>query len=118
MLVLFTGVRRQKQPKCPSVDDRVKMWSILTSVPQNRQMLHLCVPAKSLQLCPTLLYPVDSSPLLQSTGLLCQWDSPGKNNGVHCPSFLQGNLPDPGTEPAPLRSLALAGGLFTLAPPG
>ena len=32
MLVVFTAVRRQKQPKCPSVDDRVKMWSILTSM--------------------------------------------------------------------------------------
>ena len=23
-------------------------------------------------------------------GLLCPWDSPGKNTGVHCPSLLQG----------------------------
>ena len=29
---------------------------------------------------------------------LCPWDSPGKNNGVSSPSFLQGNLPDPGIE--------------------
>ena len=32
--------------------------------------------------------------------------------------FRQGDLPDPGIEPAPLESPALAGGFFTTAPPG
>ena len=32
--------------------------------------------------------------------------------------FRQGELPDPGIEPAPLESPALAGGFFTTAPPG
>ena len=32
--------------------------------------------------------------------------------------FWQGDLPDPGIEPAPLESPALAGGFFTTAPPG
>ena len=41
------------------------------------------------------------------------WDSPGKNTGVGCHALFQGNLPDPGIEPAPLMSPALAGGFFT-----
>ena len=37
-------------------------------------------------------------------------DSPGKNTGVSCHALLQGNLPDPGIEPASLTPAALAGG--------
>ena len=36
-------------------------------------------------------------------------------SGMPCPSA--GDLPDPGTEPRSLASLALAGGLFTTVPP-
>ena len=39
--------------------------------------------AKSLQSCPTLCDPIDSSP----PG--CPWDSPGKNTGVGCHFLLQ-----------------------------
>ena len=39
--------------------------------------------AKSLQLCPTLCDPIDSSPLPRP------WDSPGKNTGVGCHFLLQ-----------------------------
>ena len=39
---------------------------------------------KSLQSCPTLCDPIDSSPLGS-----CPWDSPGKNTGVGCHFFLQ-----------------------------
>ena len=70
----------------------------------------LCVPAKSLQSCPTLCDPMDCS---LPSRLLCPWDSPRKNTGVGCCAFLQGNLSDPGTEPATLQSPALAGGFFT-----
>ena len=49
------------------------------------------------QSCSALCDPVDYSP-------------PG--------FFRQGDLPDPGIEPAPLESPALAGGFFTTAPPG
>ena len=41
--------------------------------------------AKSLQSCPTLCDPRDSSP----TRLPCPWDSPGKNTGVGCHFLLQ-----------------------------
>ena len=41
--------------------------------------------AKSLQLCPTLCNPIDSSP----TRLPCPWDSQGKNTGVGCHFLLQ-----------------------------
>ena len=42
--------------------------------------------ANSLQLCQTLCDPVNCS----SPGLLCPWDSPGKNVGVSSHSLLQG----------------------------
>ena len=41
--------------------------------------------AKSLQSCPTLCNPIDSS----SPGSPCPWDSPGKNTGVGCHFLLQ-----------------------------
>ena len=41
---------------------------------------------------------------LQPSGLLCPWDSPGKNTEVGSHSLLKGNLPDPGMKP---RSPAL-----------
>ena len=40
---------------------------------------------KSLQLCPTLCDPIDSSP----PGSPRPWDSPGKNTGVGCHFLLQ-----------------------------
>ena len=40
-------------------------------------------------------------------------DSPGRNTGVGCHAFLQGNRPNPGIEPVSLTSPALAGGFFT-----
>ena len=40
------------------------------------------------------------------------WDSPGKNTGVDCHAFLQGDLPDPGMKPVFLKSPALAAGFF------
>ena len=60
------------------------------------------VISDSLQLCG-----------LQPTGLLCPWDSPGKNtkSGFPCPS--PGDLPDPGVKPVSLASTAFAGGFFT-----
>ena len=41
--------------------------------------------SKSLQSCPTLCDPIDSSP----PGSPCPWDSPGKNTGVGCHFLLQ-----------------------------
>ena len=50
---------------------------------------------------------------LYSTRLLHPWDFLGKNIGVGCHFLLQGNLPNPRTEPESLTSPALAGGFFT-----
>ena len=47
--------------------------------------------------------------------LLCPWDFPGKSPGVDSHLLLQGDLPDPGIEPA---CPTLAGGFFTAEPPG
>ena len=44
-----------------------------------------------------------------TTRVLCPRDSPGKDTGVGCHAP-PGDLPDAGTEPAPLTSPALAGG--------
>ena len=49
---------------------------------------------------------------LWPTRLLCPWDSLGKNTWVGCHALLQA-LPDPGIEPRPLRSPAMAVGFFT-----
>ena len=72
--------------------------------------IHVCVHAKSLQLCPTFCDPMDP---MEPSRLLRPWDFPGKNTGVGCHFLLQGNLPDPGIEPVSGMSPALAGGFFT-----
>ena len=53
--------------------------------------------------------------LLETTRLLCPWDSPGKNTGVGCHALLQGNLPDPRMEP---WSPALQADSLPAKPPG
>ena len=50
---------------------------------------------------------------LQPTRFLCPCDFSGKNSGVDCHFLLE--EPNPGIKPA---SLALAGGFFTIEPPG
>ena len=53
---------------------------------------------------------------LQPTRLLCPWGlSPVKNTGMGCHNLLQGNLPNPGTEP---RSPALQADSLPSEPPG
>ena len=47
---------------------------------------------------------------MELVGLLCSWDSPGKNTGVGCHS--RGSS-DPRTEPVSLMLPALAEGFFT-----
>ena len=49
--------------------------------------------------------------------LLCPWNFPGKTL-EQVPFPTPGDLPDPGIESSPLVSPALAGRLFTTAPPG
>ena len=49
---------------------------------------------------------------------LCPWDSPGKITGVGCHALLQGNLPDPGIEPASPVSPALQIDSLLTEPPG
>ena len=50
---------------------------------------------------------------LYAARLLCSWDFIGKNTGMGWHFLLQGDLPDPGIQPASLTSPALAGGFFT-----
>ena len=54
---------------------------------------------------------------LQSTRLLCPWNSPGKNTGAGCHCQVDptsGVLPDPGIKPESLESPALAGRFLPL----
>ena len=60
------------------------------------------------QLCPTLCDTIDCSPPDSSVHGISQARILGD-----CHFFLQGILPDPGTEPKSLVSPALAGKLFT-----
>ena len=70
--------------------------------------MSVCVCVKSLQLCPTLCYPMDCS----LPGSLSMGFSRGESwSGLLCPP--PGDLPDPGIEPMSLMSPALAGGFFT-----
>ena len=62
-------------------------------------MSSACVRAKFLQSCPTVCSSVDCSP----TGLLCPWDSPGKNTEVGCRALLQGIFPTQGSDPSLLN---------------
>ena len=47
-------------------------------------MLYVCYPYFVTQSCLTLCDPMDCQP----AKLLCPWNSPGKNTGVHCHSLL------------------------------
>ena len=67
----------------------------------------MCV--KLLQLCLALCDPMACS----LPGCSVHGDSPGKNTGVGGHALFQGNRPNPGIEPAPFASPALAGGFFT-----
>ena len=49
---------------------------------------------KVAQLCRTLQFNG-----LQPVPLLCPWNSPGKSTGVGCHFHLQGDVPNPETEP-------------------
>ena len=68
----------------------VRLWLCHSPHRLCRQLHHqknfaAAATAKSLQSCPTLYDPTDSSP----TRLLRPWDSPGKNTGVGCHFLLQ-----------------------------
>ena len=72
-----------------------------------------CVCAELLQLCLTLCNPMDrfrQAPLSVGFSRQTYW------SGLPCPP--PGDLPDPGTEPASLKSPALAGGFFAISVTG
>ena len=71
------------------------------------------VPAKSLQLHPTLCNLMDHRP----PKLLCPWDSPGKNTGVGCHGLLQGIFLTQGLNLHLLCLLHWQAGSLPLAPP-
>ena len=76
----------------------------------------MCICVCSItQSCPTLCDLMDCSP---PTRLLCPWDFPGKNTGVHCHFSPPRILPNPGIKPVSPASPALADGFFTTVLPG
>ena len=64
--------------------------------------------------CLTLLQPHG----LQHFGLLCPWDSPGKNTGVGCHFLLQGIFLTQGSNPRLLHLLHWQADSLPLVPPG
>ena len=75
-------------------------------------MCMCAVPAKSLQACLTLCYPIDCS--LPDSSV----------HGIFQARILEqvaippaGNLPNPGIEPASSEASVLAGRFFTIKPP-
>ena len=50
---------------------------------------------------------------LQPAGLLCPWDSPGKNTGAGCHALLQGIFSTQGSNLCLIMFPALTGGFFT-----
>ena len=75
--------------------------------------LHVCMRAKSLQLCPTLCSPMGCKP----SRFLCLWDSPGKNTGVDCHALLHGIFPTQGSNPCLLCLLHWQADSLPLEPP-
>ena len=71
------------------------------------------MPAKSLQLCPTLY-----NPWIVACQLLCPWDSPGKNAGVDFRALLQEIFPTHGSNLHLLSLLRWQAGSLQLVPPG
>ena len=65
----------------------------------NLQHVHACVPSCSV--VSDSLWPFGLSP----ARLLCPWDSPGKNTGVHCHALLQGIFLTQGSNPCLLHFL-------------
>ena len=61
------------------------MKSVTSPILQMRKVRLAAAAAKSLQSCPTLCDPIDSSP----PGSAIPGDSPGKNTGVGCYFLLQ-----------------------------
>ena len=58
--------------------------------------------------------PLDCS----SAGLLCPWDSPGRNTGVGCRALLQGVFPTQGSNLHLFSLLHWQAGSLPPAPPG
>ena len=71
-----------------------------------------CMPAKSLQSSPTLCDRRTVAP-----GLLCPWNSAGKNTGVGSYALLQGIFPTQGSNPHLFCLLHWQVGSLPLAPP-
>ena len=55
---------------------------------------------------------------LETTRLLCPWNTPGKNTGVGCHALLQGIFPTQGWNQHLLHLMHLQAGSLPLAPPG
>ena len=77
----------------------------VSDAPRSSGRMHVCPVT---QPCPT---PGPHG--LWPARLLCPWDSPGKNTGVHCHALLQGIFPTQGSNLGFLMSPALEGSFFT-----
>ena len=85
-VALITIAKLWKQPKCPSIDEQIKMM-LYTCI---QTYIHRCMHA---QLCLTLCDSMDCSPSGSSS---IHEIFSGKNTGVGCYFLLQGILPTQG----------------------
>ena len=90
-----------------AMTSRAALWDLGTL----DVFLGACMHAKSLQSCPTLCDPMDSSPPGSSIHGIVQARILG------CHALLQGDLPNPGIEPGSFTFPALAGKNFTPSAP-
>ena len=86
LLGLCPGHSQPEDPEQGPSNQRPQLWRLHPQGPAEFELSGLQVLAA--QSCPTLCNP-----------MVCPWDSPGKDTGEGCHSLLQGNLPDPGSEP-------------------
>ena len=88
-----------------------RKWTSLLFQRRGTDCTGICMQAKQLPSCPTLCNTLDCNLAVSSV----RGDSPGKNTGVACHFLFQGNLSDPGIQPASFMSPALAGGFIILS---
>ena len=101
------------------------VWKITSMVNTSNDQyneLNVCIPPKFLFWSPLLslsfllsCISLFTTPWTMPTGLLCPWNSLGKNTGVGCHFLLQEILSNPGTEPKDQTQVfCTAGRLFTV----
>ena len=97
---LVEGYRETGYLQCQTITRsfltaKEKLHLYIGKTSQTQDNLSLCLLCISRLVVSDSLRPCG----LESTRLLCPWDSPGKNTGVGCHALLQGIIPNQGSNP-------------------